>query len=74
MGNCGNFNSIQSLEILYFSHVRTKLEYASTVWNPIYECYNMKMRNVRRKFLNFLVYKSGGKYPETGVSVNIYTV
>lgn len=33
--NCRQFNNVTSLKILYFTYVKSKLEYACIIWNPI---------------------------------------
>lgn len=51
---------------LYFAYVRSKLEYCSLVWNPIYACYIDSLESVQRKFLKFLCFRIDGRYPERG--------
>lgn len=69
--NCRNFTDIKPLIILYFAYIRTKLEYASIIWYPLYECHKTSIERVQRKFLKYLAYKIDGVYPERGVSNTI---
>lgn len=64
--NCKTFTNILALKVLYFSYVRSKLEYGSIVWNPYYSVHKLTIEKVQRKFLKFLSYKTDGIYPERG--------
>jgi len=66
--NSQNFNNVLSLKILYFSYVRSILEYASQVWSPYYQNHIKELENIQRKFLKYLCYKCDGVYPEIGFS------
>lgn len=48
--NCNSFTSILELKVLYFTYVRSKREYTSIVCSPIYECNEIAIERVQRKF------------------------
>ena len=64
--NGRDFSNISTLKLLYFSFLRSKLEYASLVWQPGYNIHTSKLENVQRHFLKFLYLKSQGIYPPIG--------
>lgn len=64
--NCKNFNNISVLTRLFYSLVRSKLEYGSIIWSPIYNQYISDIDKVQKKFLKFLSFKSSGVYPPRG--------
>lgn len=64
--NCRDFTEINCLKILYNAVIRSKLEYASVVWSPIYECHKKKLECVQRRFMKFLLFKTDGVYPPQG--------
>lgn len=68
--NCRNITNIKAIKLLYFSFVRSKLEYASIIWSPFYNVHNQIIERVQRKFLKFLTFKVDGSYPERGVANN----
>lgn len=61
-----NFKNINAIKILYFALVRTKLEYASIVWSPIYKKQILEIEKVQRKFIKYLLFKISGEYPARG--------
>lgn len=65
--NCKSFTNINALKLLYFSYVRSKLEYCSIVWNPYYRYQAQSIENIQRKFLKYLSYKIDAVYPEQGI-------
>ena len=69
--NCRNFYNIDSLIALFNTLVRSKLEYASIIWYPIYDCYIKDIERVHRKFLKYLAFKTDGIYPEHGIEYDI---
>lgn len=61
-----DFKSITALKVLYYSYVRSILEYASVVWNPKFQ-YNINiLEMIQKKFLKYLVFKIDSIYPEHG--------
>lgn len=44
------FHNVSMLKLLYLTLVRSRLEYAAVVWNPIYQNHTI-MENIQRRFL-----------------------
>lgn len=61
------FNDTEILILLYI-YVRSKLEYASVVWNPGYDKHKNTIKYVQRRFVKFLRLKNDGIYPKHGFS------
>lgn len=51
------FNLPATLKLLYFTHMRSILEYGSQIWHPTYDIYTNTIEKVRRKFTRFFCYK-----------------
>ena len=64
--NCSEFSNVQSLLTLYYSFIRSRLEYAAVIWFPIYSTYIQLLESVQRKFLKFVVFLVDGIYPPRG--------
>lgn len=60
--NCRSFRDIECIKKLYISYVRSILEYAAIVWNPIYENHKYAVEKVQNKFLRYLYFKEAGTY------------
>ncbi len=52
-----SFNDPKSLILLYNAYVRSRLEYCSSLWNPIYSKYIDSIEKVQRKFTRLLYRK-----------------
>lgn len=65
--NSNGFDDIQLLNSLYNAFVKSKLEYASLIWNPGYIKYCNSIENVQRRYLKFVSYKIDNVYPVIGV-------
>lgn len=64
--NCKYFSNLTSLKTLYFSLVRSRLEYCVLIWFPYYNIYKMDIEAIQRRFLKFLYYRDIGNYPVRG--------
>ena len=64
--NCKSFTNAEALKSLYVALVRSKLEYNSLIWSPIYNKYTLALEQVQRKFLKYLAFRMDGLYPQRG--------
>lgn len=64
--NSRDFSNVDTLKMLYFCFIRSKLEYASLVWAPHHNVHVNNLESVQRKFLKFLYFRSEGIYPAFG--------
>ena len=69
--NCRQFNNVSALKCLFFSYVRSKLEYCSIIWNPYYRCHVERLESVQRRFLKYLSFKLHHVYPERGIDYQL---
>lgn len=59
-----SFRSEETLKVLYFSLVRSIVEYATPIWNPFYHKYINRIERVQRKFTRVLYYRFGNRQVE----------
>jgi hypothetical protein len=69
------FSTLESLSVLHSSRVRSKLEYASVVWNSITSTDSAKLERIQRKFaalcyIRFFSNASTSKYEDILVRLN----
>ena len=55
MSKC--FRNMKTIKIIYCSYVRSHLEYASVIWNPLYDTYKAAIEKLQKRFTRFLFYK-----------------
>ena len=67
---CKDFDNIQTLKHLYYSLVRTKLEYCSLAWFPYYRYQCTSLENIQRKFLKYLYFKELKQWPVRNCAQN----
>lgn len=68
--NCRDFTRRETLVLLYNSYVRSRLEYASVVWEPYYGVHIGSLEAVQRRFLKYLNFRLTGIYPCIGYPHN----
>lgn len=69
--NCKGFNDINTHRLLYVAFVRSRLEYASVVWSPIYDSNSLQLEKIQRRFLKSALYTLNGIYPPRGFPQNV---
>lgn len=52
-----NFRSIDSILCLYFSLVRSQLEYGSVIWSPYYRTHVERLERIQKRFTRFIFRK-----------------
>ena len=57
MRQCCEFKNVEVLKTLYFSLVRSHLDYCCMIWSPIYRTHVTRIERVQIKFANFLLFK-----------------
>lgn len=67
MRSCHGFQNLDTLKTLYYTFIRSKLEYASIIWYPYYLNLQLSIERIQRKFLKYLVFKASGTYPGRGI-------
>lgn len=61
---CHSFSSPRTFFVLFNAFVRSKLEYASVLWNGSGSCSSLsELDKIQKKFLRFVYYKKHGVYP-----------
>ena len=57
-----DFKNVKTLKILYCAFVRSNLEYASQVWNPIYLKYINRIEGIQKRFLKYICFLTRDRY------------
>jgi len=57
--NCKHFNSLDTLKIIYFSYVRSQLEFASVVWSPYFIGHIKRIEAIQKSFTRYALIKIG---------------
>lgn len=66
--NCRDFSDERTFKTLFCSLVRSKIEYGSIIWYPIYGVHSQRLESVQRRFLKFVAYRQDGFYPPIGIN------
>jgi hypothetical protein len=68
------FKRLKTLKILYFTYVRSCLEYASTVWNPQYLTYIDRIERIQNRFLRHLDYRTRRTFDDARRSASYHKI
>lgn len=71
--NWSCFSRIEIIKTLFYSFIRSKLEYAALIWFPIYSNSIRSIESIQRKCMKFLFFKCYGFYPPRGIDNKILT-
>ena len=66
--NTKSFTDPKALMSLFYSLVRSKLEYASIIWSPFYNYQSLNLESVQQRFLEYLYFRTHAVYPPNGYS------
>lgn len=55
---CKAFNDPGCIKTVYFTYVRSVLEYASNIWSPHYITYKSRLERLQQRFLKYLNYRT----------------
>lgn len=69
--NWRGFENISVVKLLYVSFIRSKLEYGSLIWFPIYQNSIVQIESIQRRCVKYMFYKTNGFYPEQGADNNV---
>lgn len=64
--NSRDFMKINTLKLLYFSFVRSRVEYCSVIWSPQYNVHIINLEKLQRRFLKYISFRVDGVYPYIG--------
>jgi hypothetical protein len=68
------FNNVNTMKTLYFTYVRSSIEFATVIWNPQYITYIDRLENVQNKFIKALDYKTKSPYNDPLTSRKRYNI
>jgi hypothetical protein len=56
------FSKVSTYKVLFNSYIRSRLEFASAVWNPFFKIHSDKLEKVQKKFVKTIEYRTKHKY------------
>lgn len=70
--NMKGFKYLDTLRLLFITFVRSKLEYASVVWSPIYHIHITSIERVQRRFFKSAAFVLDNSYPYRGTPQEVF--
>lgn len=64
--NTADIKDLSTNKILYFSFIRSKLEYCNFIWSPLYKVHIKRLEKIQNKFSKNLFYKMNWSNPILG--------
>ena len=61
--NLGEIQDLEVVKLLFYALVRSRVEYASVIWSPIYQIHCNSLERVQRRMLKYIAFRRAGVYP-----------
>ena len=68
---CKEFKNMECIKTLYYSLVRSKLEYGAVVWNPFYKGDIFLIEKTQRRYLKYIFLKIHKEYPPQNLNYSL---
>lgn len=70
--NCREFENLSTLKLLFYSYIRSKLEYGCIIWYPLHTNQISGIERIQRKFMRYLWLKEVGTFPDRGMDNQLF--
>lgn len=68
------FKRLLTYKVLFNSYVRSRLEFASAVWSPLYKIHSDRIERVQKKFAKTIEYRIRNKYSDYATAMRVHNI